>query len=293
MATPTPTEPPPFDLSAEGLAETANFYSTAAIENLVEFAPKLVAAGLILWIGSWLAGRIHRAVYQNVIKSDRIDTTLGAFFAKVVRYGILTAVILLAISILGVEIAAIFVVLSATTLAIGLALQGSLSNVAAGLILIILRPYRIGEYVELVGEEGIVEDINLFTTSLRRLDNVKIIIANNDVRAAAIRNFSSLGVRRIDLDFGIDYGDDIEKAQEIIKETAAAHPDVLSEPEGPWARVSVLNSSSVDIQMRVWCKSENYWETRFDLIRAVKEAFDAGGITIPYPQAVEYIRQVD
>lgn len=95
------------------------------------------------------------------------------------------------------------------------------------------------------------------------------------------------------MDFGIDYGDDIEKAKEIIKETAAAHPDVLTEPEGPWAKVSLLNNSSVDIQMRVWVRWENYWETRFDLIRSMKEAFDARGITIPYPQAVEYIRQVE
>lgn len=293
MAATVPAKPPPFDLSAEGLAETANYYSAAAIGNLVEFAPKLVAAGLVLWIGSWMAGRIHKAVYENVIKSDRIDTTLGSFFAKVVRYAIMAAVVLLAVSILGVKVAAIFVVLSATTLAIGLALQGSMSNVAAGLILIILRPYRIGDYVELVGEEGIVEDINLFTTSLRMLDNVQVIMANDDVRTSPIRNFSSLGVRRIDIDFGIDYNDDIEKAQEIIKTTAAAHPDVLSHPEGPWAKVSLLNSSSVDIQLRVWCHPMKYWETRFDLIRAVKEAFDAGGITIPYPQAVEYIRQVD
>lgn len=293
MAAPTATEPPPFDLTTEGLTETVTYYSTAAVEGFVSFAPKLIAAGLVLWIGTWLAGRIHKAVYQSVIKSDRIDTTLGAFFARVVRYAIMAGVLLLAVAILGVKVASIFVLLSAMTLAIGLALQGSLSNVAAGLILIVLRPYKIGDYIEIAGEEGIVEDINLFTTSLRQLDNVKVILSNGDVRAATICNFSSLGVRRIDVDFGIDYGDDIEKAQAIIKETAAAHPDVLTEPEGPWAKVSLLNNSSVDIQMRVWVRWENYWETRFDLIRAVKEAFDAGGITIPYPQAVEYIRQVE
>lgn len=283
--------PPPFEMSPEGLAETVTYYSTIAVDGMVGFAPKLVAAGLVLWAGAWIAGRVHRAVRSSVVKSERIDTTLGAFFANVARYAIMSGVLLLSISILGVKVASIFVVLSAMTLAIGLALQGSLGNVAAGLILIVLRPYRIGEYVELAGEEGMVEDINLFTTSLRRLDNVKIILSNGDVRSATIRNFSSLGVRRIDVDFGIDYRDDIEKAQEIIKATAASHPDVLSEPHGPWAKVGLLNSSSVDIQMRVWVRWENYWETRFDLIRSVKEAFDAGGITIPYPQAVEYVRQ--
>lgn len=291
MAEPSADGPPPFELTPEGLTETVAYYSTVAVENFVEFAPRLVAAGLILWIGAWISGRIHKAVYDNVIKSPRIDTTLGAFFARVVRYALMAGVILLAVSILGVEVASIFVLLSAMTLAIGLALQGSLGNVAAGLIVIVLRPYRIGDYVELAGEEGIVEEINLFTTSLRRLDNVKVILSNGDVRANTIRNYSSLGVRRIDVDFGIDYGDDIGKAQEIILKTATAHKDVLNEPEGPWAKVALLNNSSVDIQMRVWVRWENYWETRFDLIRAVKEAFDAGGITIPYPQAVEYIRQ--
>ena len=293
MAEPTANQPPPFELTAEGISETVTYYSTVMVENFVQFAPKLVAAGLVLWIGAWLSGRIHKAVYEGVIKSERIDTTLGAFFAKVVRYILLAGVILLAVSILGVQVASIFVLLSAMTLAIGLALQGSLGNVAAGLIIIVLRPYRIGDYVELSGEEGIVEEINLFTTSLRRLDNVKVIVSNADVRSATIRNYSSLGVRRIDIDFGIDYGDDIAKAQEIILTTAAAHKDVLSDPEPPWAKVALLNSSSVDIQLRVWCRWQDYWETRFDLIRAVKEAFDAGGITIPYPQAVEYIRQDD
>lgn len=292
MAEPTANEPPPLELTAEGISETVTYYSTVVVENLVQFAPRLVAAGLVLWIGAWLAGRIHKTVYENVIKSDRIDTTLGAFFAKVVRYILLAGVILLAVSILGVEIASIFVLFSAMTLAIGLALQGSLGNVAAGLIIIVLRPYRIGDYVELSGEEGIVEEINLFTTSLRRLDNVKVIVSNGDVRSSTIRNYSSLGVRRIDIDFGIDYGDDISKAQEIILTTAAGHKDVLSDPEPPWAKVALLNSSSVDIQLRVWVRWQDYWETRFDLIRSVKEAFDEGGITIPYPQAVEYVRHV-
>lgn len=291
MADPVPREPPPFELTSEGLSETVTYYSTVVVENFVQFAPRLVAAGLVLWIGAWVAGRVHKAVYDNVIRSARIDTTLGSFFAKVVRYALMAGVVLLAVSILGVKVASVFVLLSAMTLAIGLALQGSLGNVAAGLIIIVLRPYRIGDYVELSGEEGIVEEINLFTTSLRRLDNVKVILSNGDIRSETIRNYSSLGIRRIDIDFGIDYGDDIAKAQDIILKTAAAHKDVLTDPEGPWAKVSLLNSSSVDIQLRVWCRWQDYWETRFDLIRAVKEAFDEGGITIPYPQAVEYVRQ--
>ncbi len=287
IAVPAEVKPPPFEMTAEGMNKFAEHYGKVAIDNAISFAPRLIAAGLVLWIGSWIAGRIYRTVHKNVMKNERIDTTLGTFFATTIRYAIMAAVLLLAVSILGVDVAAIFVVLSAMTLAIGLALQGSMSNVASGLILIILRPYKIGDYVELVGEEGIVEDMNIFTTTLRTLDNVKIIITNNDVRAATIRNFSSLGIRRVDVDFGIDYDDDIAKAMKIIQDTASKHEDVLSEPHGPWTKVSCLNDSSVDIQMRVWCKTDDYWDVRFDLIRSVKEAFDAGGITIPYPHVVE------
>lgn len=287
ITAPTPADSEAIEFTAEGLTAAATKYSEMAVNNLIGFAPRLIAAGLVLWIGSWIAGKIYRRVLKSTTKSERVDTTLGNFFATFIRYIIMGGVVLLAVSILGINIASIFVVLSAMTLAIGLALQGSMSNVAAGLILIILRPYKIGDYVELVGDEGIVEDMNIFTTTLRTLDNVKVIMTNNDVRASTIRNFTSLGIRRVDVDFGIDYDDDIGKAAKIIKDTAAKHKDVLTDPEGPWAKVSLLNDSSVDIQMRVWCKAEDYWDVRFDLIKDVKEAFDAGGITIPYPHVVE------
>jgi len=279
--------PPPFEFSADGLSGTATYYGQAIIDSAISFAPKLIAAGLVLWIGSWLARKIHDTVRKQTDANPRIDTTLGAFIANAVRYAIMAAVLLMSVSILGVKVASIFVVLSAMTLAIGLALQGSMSNVAAGLILIVLRPYKIGDYVEVSGEEGHVEDLNIFQTTLRTLDNVKVILTNTDVRAATIRNYTSLGVRRCDVDFGIDYDDDIAKAMKIIEAEAAQHELVLSEPDKPWTRVSCLNDSSVDIQMRVWCKSEDYWDVRFDLLRSVKEAFDAGGVTIPYPHVVE------
>ena len=204
-----------------------------------------------------------------------------------VRYAMMAAVLLTAVSILGVNVASIFVVFSAMTLAIGLALQGSMSNVAAGLVLIILRPYKVGDYVELVDDEGTVEDVNIFTTTLRTLDNIKVILSNGEVRSNTIRNFTTLGIRRVDIDFGIDYGDDVTKAIAIITDTASKHPDVNTEKAAPWAKVSCLNDSSVDIQMRVWCHPDHYWDVRFDLLRSVKEAFDAGGITIPYPHVVE------
>lgn len=265
----------------------AQHYTNLALEQSLFFLPKILLALIILWIGSVIAGKVFRALLKHFTKSKRVDTTLGNFAAAMAKYAILVATFLAAIAVVGVDVAKIFVILSAATLAIGLALQGSMSNVASGLLLVIFRPYNVGDYVEIAGEEGVVDDLNIFTTTLITLDNVKIIIANSEVRGNSIKNFTSLGIRRNDIDFGIDYDDDMNKAIKIIKDTAAKHPNVLSDPEAPWAKVKLLNDSSVDIQLRVWCKAENYWDTRFDLIKSVKEAFDKGGINIPYPHVVE------
>ena len=262
-------------------------YTSVAMEKAVLFLPRVLIALIILWIGMVIAGRVYRGMKRRAEKSKNVDTTLGNFFANMAKYAVIAATLLAAVSIVGIPVARIFVILSAATLAIGLALQGSLSNVAAGLLLIILRPFQIGDYVELAGEEGTVEDLNIFTTTLRTLDNIKVILANGEVRGNTIKNFSTLGVRRVDVDFGIDYDDDMDKAMKIILDTAGKDGRVLNDPDCPWARVCNLNDSSVDIQMRVWCKVDDYWDVRFDLIKAVKEAFDKGGITIPYPHVVE------
>ena len=254
---------------------------------LLDYGWKIIAAILILWVGSMVAGSIKRFIGRRIDNNKRIDDTLSDFMKSMVSYALTIVVWLAALSVLGVKLASVFVILSSLVLAIGLALQGSMSNVAAGLLLLLTRPYKIGDYVELAGDEGTVEDLNIFTTTLRTLDNIKVIISNGAVRGGTIRNYSSTGLRRVDVDFGIDYDDDINKAIEIIKTTAGQHNSVLTEPGAPWAKVSCLNDSSVDIQMRVWCHPDNYWEVRFDLIKSVKEAFDAGGISIPYPHCVE------
>lgn len=245
---------------------------------------KVAVALLIFLIGSYIAKRVHAFLSQQAANNPRIDTTLGKLGASTAKAVIMLVTILAAVGFLGVKVAAIMSIFAAATLAIGLALEGSMANVAAGLLLLILRPYNVGDYVELAGQEGTVEDLNIFTTTLRTLDNIKVILSNGEVRGATIKNLTSLGRRRVDVDFGIDYDDDMDTAIEIIKKTAAKDSRLL---EDPWAKVTLLNDSSVDIQMRVWCKPEDYWDVRFDLIKSVKEAFDAGGITIPYPHCVE------
>lgn len=265
-------------------------YGNIALENVIVFAPKLILAIIVLWVGIGVSGKVHKKVLLSTTQSKRVDTTLGNFFASIIRYGMLIATLLLAVSIVGVDVAKIFTIFAAMTLAIGLALQGTMSNVAAGILLIIFRPYRVGEYVEVNGEEGHVEEMNVFTTTLRTLDNVKLILANGDCLGSTIKNYSSLGLRRVDVTFGIDYDDDMDLAMKIIKETAALHPDIVARKDHPWAKVSNLGDSSVDIEMRVWCKPENYWDVMYDLTKSVKEAFDAGGISIPYPHQVEIIK---
>ncbi len=265
-------------------------YSDLALGNIIGFAPKLIGALFILWIATSIAGRVQKRILNYTKKSPRIDTTLGNFLASIIKYAVLLTGILVAASLVGIKIAAIFTIFAAMTLAIGLALRGTMSNVAAGILLIIFRPYRIGDYVEADGVEGTVDDINVFNTTLRTLDNVKLILSNGGAWRSTIKNYSSLGARRIDMDFGIDYNDDMDKAITIIKDTAAKHKDVLKKPDGPWAKVRNVGESSVDIQMRVWCKPENYWDVKFDLTKSVKEAFDKGGISIPYPHGVEIMK---
>lgn len=265
-------------------------YSSLALGNIIEFAPKIIGALFVIWIGGNIAGRLQKRVLKYTEESPKIDTTLGNFLASIIKYAIMFVAFLIAASFVGIKIAAIFTIFAAMTLAIGLALQGTMGNVAAGILLIVFRPYKIGDYIEADGDEGFVDDINVFTTTLRTMDNVKLILSNGGAWRSTIKNYSSLGARRVDVDFGIDYNDNMDKAIKIITDTAAKHEHVLTDPAAPWAKVKGLGESSVDIQMRVWCKPEHYWDVKFDLLKSVKEAFDKGGISIPYPHCVEIMR---
>ena len=241
----------------------------------------------ILIIGFWIAKKLSATAKKVALKSPNVDETLANFLGSIVGYVIKAFVLIAAITKLGVEATSLVAVLGAATLAIGLALQGTLGNVAAGVMLMLFRPYKLGDYVEVAGNEGVVDDINIFTTNLATVDNVKTIIANGEAWGSTIKNFTSLGLRRVDVDYGIHYDDDIDKAIKVINEVAAAHPNVLSEPHGPWAKVVTLNESSVDIQSRVWCHPDHYWDVMFDLKKSIKEAFDKNNITIPYPTSIE------
>ena len=269
---------------AGGLAAKAMNWAVTKGPGL---AVQLVIVFAILIVGFWLAKKISATVKKLVQKSPNVDETLANFLGSIVSYVIKAFVLIAAVTKLGVETTSLVAMLGAATLAIGLALQGTLGNVAAGVMLMLFRPYKLGDYVEVTGQEGVVDDINIFTTNLATVDNVKIIIANGEAWGSTIKNFTSLGLRRVDVDYGIHYDDDIDKAIKIINDVAAKHPNVLSEPHGPWAKVVTLNDSSVDIQSRVWCHPDHYWDVMFDLKKSIKEAFDKDGITIPYPTSIE------
>jgi len=277
--------------TAKGVSDVAGMFTPEKLMGYWDTAQpivlNLIFALLILWIGLKIAKWASNLVRKLAKKNPAIDDTLGNFLASIVKYIVTAFVAIAAITKLGVETASLVAMLGAATLAIGLALQGTLGNVAAGVMLMLFRPYKLGDYVNVAGEEGVVTDINIFTTQLSTVDNVEVIIANGEAWGSTIKNLTSLGVRRVDVDYGIHYDDDIDKAIKIITDTAAAHPHVLSEPAAPWAKVVTLNESSVDIQSRAWCKAEHYWDVMFDLNKSIKEAFDKNGITIPYPTSIE------
>lgn len=263
------------------------------IEQLGGFAPLVINAvkALIVLVAGWMvAGFVAGLVRRKVGSNPNIDPTLGNFAASIVRWFILLMVLVAVLGLFGIQATSLVAVLGAASLAIGLALQGTLSDIAAGFMLILFRPYKLGQYVDIGGTAGTVKDLNLFTTELATPDNVQIIIPNGQSWGTIITNYSHHDQRRVDLVFGIDYGDDADQAMQVIRDLALADARVLGDP-APWVRMTNLGDSSVDLTARLWCKAADYWDVKFDMTKAVKEAFDRAGISIPYPHSVE-IRKV-
>ncbi len=239
-------------------------------------------AVFILVIGIFFAGWAGRLARERAHKVNRIDRTLAGFIASGVRYVVMILVLLVVLQTFGVQMTSIVAVLGAATLAIGLALQGTLSHLAAGVMLILIRPYKFGDFVEIAGRSGTVAGIGLFRTDITTVDNVVVSIPNGDAWSAGIVNYSAHDRRRCDLRFGISYDDDMDKAAAVIRRVVDADERFLQDPE-PWIRVVNLGDSSVDLELRAWAKASDLWEARFATIKAVKQAFDAEGISIPYP----------
>jgi len=259
------------------------------VTQMGAFAPLIMNAvkALIVIILGWIvAGAIAGMVRRRINKTPQIDPTLGNFAASMVKWVILAIVLVAVLGIFGIQATSIVAILGAASLAIGLALQGTLSDLAAGVMLVVFRPYKLGQYVDIGGTSGTVKDLNLFTTELVTPDNVQIIVPNGQAWGSIITDFSAHDTRRVDLVFGIDYGDNADEAMNIILDVAKADSRILSDPE-PWVRVTNLGDSSVDLTARLWCNAPDFWDVKFETTKAVKEAFDAKGVSIPYPHSVE------
>ena len=261
-------------------------YMISLAESLGPLALNTLKALAVLIVGWSAAGFVSGVIRRRVNATPQIDRTIGNFIASIVRWGILLMVLVAILNLFGIEATSLVAVLGAATLAIGLALQGTLSDLASGFMLILFRPYKLDDFVEVAGTTGTVKDLNLFFTELSTPDNVQIIIPNGKAWGSVITNYSRNATRRLDIVFGIDYGDDPDQAMALVLDVVRADPRTLADPE-PWIRVTNLGSSSVDLTLRVWCKSADLWELRFHLLQQVKSAFDSAGITIPYPHQVE------
>ncbi len=257
---------------------------------IIEFGLRVVGALFVLIIGLWIAAWLGGVVRRVAMSQQNIDDTLGNFFGSMVRWAVTAAVFIAVLQVFGVPATSFVAVLGALTLAIGLSLQGALGNIASGVMIMIFRPYKLGDFVELSGVAGTVKDINLFQTVLSTTNNVKVLVPNTQAISGVILNYTGYPTRRVDTTFGIDYGDDMDKAIRIIGEIVAADSRVMIDPE-PFIKVVHLNDSSVDIQSRLWVNGDDFWGVKFDLIKNVKTAFDAQGITIPYPHQVEIVKK--
>lgn len=258
-------------------------YSEMIVELGTTYGLNIVFAILILLIGLWIAGRIQNLVLKACSKSKKIDDTLAAFFSSLARYVIIIFTVLAVLDRFGVETASLIAILGAASLAIGLALQGTLSNVAAGVMLLIFRPFKVGDFVDVGGHAGTVRHLGLFVTEMSTGDNVQIIIPNSQIWGASIKNFSANAKRRVDLVIGIGYDDDIDQAISVLGTIIDADERADKDP-APSIFVGELGASSVDIVARVWTDSGNYWPLRADLTKAIKQTFDKNEISFPFPQ---------
>ena len=258
---------------------------------IVQYATKLAGAVVFLLL-AWIAAGWSRRIVRRALERASFDSTLTLFFANVARWLVLLLALLACLGIFGIQTTSFAAVIGAAGLAIGLAFQGALSNVASGVMLLIFRPFKIGDYVEAGGTAGTVQEIGIFSTTLHSPDNVRITVPNSAVYGSIVKNYSYNETRRNDMVFGISYDDDIRKAKKILEEIIAADERVLNEPV-PVIALGELADSSVNFLVRPWAKSEDYWKLLWDTTETVKLKFDEAGISIPYPQMDVHLGKSD
>ena len=253
------------------------------LDQLASYALDAVGALVILLVGWWIAGRTQYLVRRALDRVPRIDDTLKPFLSSSVRYFVIVITFVAVLAEFGVQTTSIIAVLGAAGLAIGLALQGTLQNIAAGIMLLVLRPFRVGEYIDAGGVSGTVDAINLFTTDMTTYDGIYRSVPNAELWNRNILNYSRNPTRRLDIPVGIAYEDDVEQALDLLLSHLSQDTRVLPDPE-PQVLVTGLGDSSVDLTLRCWTNRTNFWSLRFELNKKVKLWLDAAGISIPFPQ---------
>lgn len=254
-----------------------------AQELVAFYGLKLIAAIAIMIIGIWVA-KLARRICTKVMENRKVDPILISFTRSILYIGLLAFVAIAALGQLGVQTTSFIAVLGAAGLAIGLALQGSLANFAAGFLMIVFRPFKVGDYIEAGGTAGTVEGVHIFTTDLVTPDNKVVIVPNGQIMGGPIINYSAKETRRVDLVIGVGYEDDLNKVKSVLEGIIAGDSRILSDP-GPTIGVLELADSSVNFAVRVWTQSSDYFPVHFAMLKSVKERFDAEGISIPYPQS--------
>jgi small conductance mechanosensitive channel len=256
------------------------------VETIVELTSawglKVIGAIALLVIGRIVCGAIRRTMRRGLERTS-IDETLVPFLSSLVYYMAMAVVLIAVLNLFGIQTASAIAVFAAAGLAIGLAMQGTLSNFAAGVMLLIFRPFRVGDFVEVAGTAGSVQEIGIFSSVLHTPDNVRITVPNSSIYGDTVKNYSANDTRRNDLTIGISYDDDIARAIDVIRKVLSADSRVLDDPE-PVVAVGELGDSSVNLLVRPWCAAGDYWPLRFDLMRQLKEELEAAGCSIPYPQ---------
>lgn len=263
-------------------------YTDLALTFIGQYAVNVVIAILILIIGLWLTKKLIR-ISKKLLAKQGIDETLQKFLGDLLGWTLKILVFITAISQIGVETTSFIAILGAAGLAVGLALQGSLANFAGGALIMIFKPFKVGDLIEAQGEIGTVKEIQIFVTKMITLGNKLAIIPNGTLSNGNIKNYTEEGKLRVDLTFGIGYGEDIKKAKDVFMNVLKSNPNVLQEP-APSVNVSALADSSVNFAVRPWATPENYWNVYFSVTEEVKLALDKEGIEIPYPHQVEIKR---
>ncbi|BAZ94568.1 mechanosensitive ion channel protein MscS [Thiohalobacter thiocyanaticus] len=258
--------------------------------QLIPWAVSLVVALLIFFIGRWIAGKIVN-ISKRMMARGGMDSMLSNFLGNILYTLLIAVVIIAALDHLGIQTTSLLAVLGAAGLAVGLALKDSLANFSSGVMLIVFRPFREGDYVEAGGVAGTVENVGIFATTMLTPDNREIIVPNGQIYGGTITNVTARETRRLDLVVGISYSDDIRKARELVMEIINQEERILKDP-APVVNVAALGESSIDLNVRPWVNKGDYWNVRADLLETIKTRFDENGISIPFPQQDVYMHEV-